>query len=40
LDHASKPLAEQHDAFTRSISDFRGEHPQRDDITMFSFRVS
>lgn len=40
LDHASKPLAEQHDAFTRSISEFRGDHPQRDDITMFSFRVS
>lgn len=40
LDHASKPLAEQHDAFTRSISEFRGDHPQRDDITMFSFRIS
>lgn len=40
LDHASKPLAEQHEAFTRSISEFRGDHPQRDDITMFSFRVS
>ena len=40
LDHAAKPLAEQHDAFSRSISEFRGDHPQRDDITMFSFRVS
>ena len=40
LDHARKPLAEQHAAFTRSISDFRGEHPQRDDITMLSFRVA
>lgn len=40
LDHASKPLAEQHAAFTSSIAEFRGDHPQRDDITMFSFRVS
>ena len=39
LTHARKPLAEQHEAFTRSIAEFRGEHPQRDDITMLSFRV-
>ena len=39
LDHAAKPLAEQHEAFRRSIADFQGDHPQRDDITVFSFRV-
>ena len=39
LAHARKPLAEQHEAFSRSISEFRGEHPQRDDITMLSFRI-
>ena len=39
LEHAAKPLSEQHEAFSRSISDFRGEYPQRDDITMFSFRI-
>jgi len=39
LAHARKPLAEQHEAFTRSIAEFRGEHPQRDDITMLSFRI-
>jgi len=40
LDHAGKPLSEQHEAFTRSLSEFMGEHPQRDDITMLSFRVA
>lgn len=40
LDHATKPLAEQHEAFTRSISEFRGDYPQRDDITMLSFRIA
>ena len=40
LAHANKPLAEQHEAFSRSISEFRGAYPQRDDITMLSFRVS
>ena len=39
LAHATKPLAEQHEAFSRSISEFRGDHPQRDDITMLSFRI-
>ncbi|MFM7314465.1 MAG: hypothetical protein ACKO0M_15105 [Cyanobium sp.] len=40
LAHARKPLAEQHEAFSRSIAEFRGDHPQRDDITMLSFRVA
>ncbi|MFU8884058.1 MAG: SpoIIE family protein phosphatase [Cyanobacteriota bacterium] len=39
LDHASKPLNEQHEAFSRSLANFMGDHPQRDDITMLSFRV-
>ncbi|MEB3353231.1 MAG: SpoIIE family protein phosphatase [Cyanobacteriota bacterium] len=40
LDHAGKPLSEQHEAFTRSLSEFMGDQPQRDDITMLSFRVA
>lgn len=40
LDHANKSLAEQHAAFSRCITEFRGDHPQRDDITMLSFRIS
>ena len=40
LDHAGKPLSEQHEAFTRSLNEFMGDHPQRDDITMLSFRVA
>lgn len=40
LDHAAKPLSEQHEAFTRSLAAFMGDHPQRDDITMLSFRVA
>jgi phosphoserine phosphatase RsbU/P len=39
LDHATKPLAEQHQAFRDSLAAFMGRHPQRDDITIFSFRV-
>lgn len=39
LEHARKPLAEQHEAFSHAIAEFRGNHPQRDDMTMLSFRV-
>lgn len=40
LEHARKPLAEQHEAFSRAIAEFKGNHPQRDDMTMLSFRVT
>ncbi len=38
LEHARKPLSEQRQAFAQALSDFRGAYPQRDDITMLSFR--
>ena len=38
LEHASKSLAEQHQAFSSALDAFRGDYPQRDDITMLSFR--
>ena len=40
LEHASKPLAEQHQAFSQALETFKGKYPQRDDITMLSFRFS
>ncbi len=40
LEHANKPLAEQHQAFSQALEDFKGDHPQRDDITMLSFRFN
>lgn len=40
LDHATKPLDQQCQAFRDSLAAFMGSHPQRDDITIFSFRVS
>jgi serine phosphatase RsbU (regulator of sigma subunit) len=39
LAHAAKPLSVQHQAFGRSLRDFMGNRPQRDDITMLSFRL-
>lgn len=38
LQHANKPLDEQHEAFSTALEEFKGDHPQRDDITMLSFR--
>lgn len=38
LEHAAKPLQEQARAFSESLERFRGGHPQRDDITILSFR--
>jgi len=38
VEHARKPLPEQRDAFAQALVDFRGTYPQRDDITMLSFR--
>jgi serine phosphatase RsbU (regulator of sigma subunit) len=40
LDHATKPLHQQHQAFSESLARFMGDHPQRDDITILSFRVA
>lgn len=38
LANASKPLSEQREAFAESLARFRGDYPQRDDITILSFR--
>lgn len=38
LEHARKPLSDQKQAFTESLARFRGDYPQRDDITILSFR--
>ena len=36
--HAQRPLAEQAELFVASLAEYRGERPQRDDITVLSFR--
>jgi len=36
--NARLPLAEQSDAFERDLAEYRGNLPQRDDITILSFR--
>lgn len=38
LEHARKPLSDQRQAFAESLARFRGDYPQRDDITILSFR--
>ena len=38
MEHARKPLPDQQQAFSESLSRFRGDYPQRDDITILSFR--
>lgn len=38
LAHAALPLADQPAAFVRALADYQGDLPQRDDITMLSFR--
>lgn len=38
LEHARKPLPDQRQAFSESLARFRGDYPQRDDITILSFR--
>ncbi len=37
--HARLPMAEQAAALDRALHDYRGELPQRDDITVLSFRI-
>ncbi len=36
--HARQPLTEQSEAFKQALSEYQGERPQRDDITLLSFR--
>lgn len=36
--HARRPLAEQADVFAATLAHYQGEQPQRDDITILSFR--
>lgn len=38
LEHARKHPSEQRQAFSESLARFRGDYPQRDDITILSFR--
>lgn len=38
LENARKPLPDQRQAFAQSLARFRGAYPQRDDITILSFR--
>lgn len=38
LENARKPLSDQRQAFAESLARFRGDYPQRDDITILSFR--
>ncbi|MDF3864316.1 biofilm regulation protein phosphatase SiaA [Pseudomonas denitrificans (nom. rej.)] len=38
LNHARRPLAEQADVFAATLARYQGEQPQRDDITILSFR--
>lgn len=37
-EHAGRPLNEQADAFSRALASYQGDRPQRDDITLLSFR--
>ncbi|WP_202798615.1 biofilm regulation protein phosphatase SiaA [Achromobacter xylosoxidans] len=36
--HARRPLTEQATAFTQALAEYQGGQPQRDDITLLSFR--
>jgi len=36
--HAGRPLTEQAAAFTQALAEYQGGQPQRDDITLLSFR--
>jgi serine phosphatase RsbU (regulator of sigma subunit) len=36
--HARRPLTEQAAAFTQALAEYQGGRPQRDDITLLSFR--
>ncbi len=38
LEYARLPLDDQGNAFSDTLADYQGAHPQRDDITMLCFR--
>ncbi|GAB3541590.1 biofilm regulation protein phosphatase SiaA [Noviherbaspirillum agri] len=38
--HANRPLSEQYNAFADTLATYQGSHPQRDDITIVSFRFA
>jgi serine phosphatase RsbU (regulator of sigma subunit) len=37
-EHAAQPLEAQKEALARTLQDYQGPHPQRDDITILAFR--
>ncbi|ATG73148.1 histidine kinase [Zobellella denitrificans] len=37
--HSRLPLAEQAEALRQALDDYRGSHPQRDDITLLAFKI-
>jgi serine phosphatase RsbU (regulator of sigma subunit) len=37
-EHAGLPLEIQEESLTRELSGYRGDRPQRDDITVLAFR--
>ena len=37
-EHAALPLEAQKEALARTLQDYQGQHPQRDDITILAFR--
>lgn len=39
-DHARRPMAEQAAALEETLANYRGDHEQRDDITVLAFRVT
>lgn len=39
LQHAHLPMAAQRQALITALNNYRGEHPQRDDITVFAFKI-
>ena len=36
---AGRPMTEQKEIFEQSLSDYRGDYPQRDDVTLIGFRI-
>lgn len=40
LDHAHLPMEEQRQALIATLNSYRGQHPQRDDITIFAFKLA
>jgi serine phosphatase RsbU (regulator of sigma subunit) len=40
LQHAHLPLAEQRKRLIETLDGYRGDYPQRDDITVLAFRLT